>query len=296
MIERGALPFLLEFTKQGQVQINKQIKEEEIIRGELIGTGSFARVYKGKYKNHNVAIKVFDELSMAFRLEDFYKEVAIMCILTHPNILSFEGACIERKRDSESVFIIVTELMEKGSLKQIIKENPLSPEQAIKYAIDIIQAMVYIHSVELVHRDLKCDNILVNSADVAKVADLGLAREIDIDNGMTLMAGTPKWEAPEVLVKHKGKCNYTKSADVYSFAMVLYEMLSGREPWADIHDIFELKKLVYDKQKRPKIPKTIPSALKILIKQCWHKDPNRRPSFETLSKNYKMENMYKYLV
>jgi len=113
------------------------------------------------------------------------------------------------------------------------------------------------------------------------VADLGLAREIDISNGMTLMAGTPKWEAPEVLVKHKGKCNYSKSADVYSFAMVLYEMITGREPWADVHDIFELKKIVYDKQRRPKISKTVPSSIRLLIKQCWHKDPNRRPPFES---------------
>jgi len=89
-------------------------------------------------------------------------------------------------------------------------------------------------------------------------------------------------EAPEVLVKQRGKRSYSKAADVYSFGMVMFEMLSGKEPWADIHDIFELKKFVCDKHKRPKVPKTAPQPLKALIKQCWLKDPNKRPSFDQI--------------
>jgi len=142
--------------------------------------------------------------------------------------------------------------------------------------------MVYIHQVDIIHRDLKCDNVLLNKDDVAKVADLGLAREIDIDNGMTLLAGTPKWEAPEVLVSKKGKRNYSKGVDVYSFGMVLYEMLTGQEPFADIHDLFELKKVVCDKHKRPKIPKKINANLVALMKACWHRDPSKRPPFEQI--------------
>jgi len=202
-------------------------------------------------------------------------------ILNHPNIVGFEGACIERKRDDESVFMIVTELMEKGTLKDQVRENPLSSGQTVKYAIDIAKAMEYIHHVEIIHRDLKCDNVLLNKDDIAKVADLGLAREIDVDNGMTVLAGTPKWEAPEVLVSKKGKRNYSKGADVYSFGMVLYEMMSGLEPFPDIHDIFELKKIVCDKNKRPKLPKKklLNPALISMMKECWQRDANRRPSF-----------------
>jgi len=255
---------------------------DELVQGKLLGTGTFAKVYSGQYKKRDVAIKVFSESSLAFRLEDFYKEVAIMCLLSHENIVRFEGACIERKRDDESVFMIVTELMAKGSLKNIIKRNSVNFEKILKYSIDISMAMIYIHNVDIIHRDLKADNILINAIDVAKVADLGLAREIDIDNGMTLMAGTPKWEAPEVLVSKKGKRNYSKSADVYSFGMVLYEMITGEEPFKEIHDLFELKKIVVDKGKRPKIPKvsTLNPAFIALMKLCWHKEPNKRPTFE----------------
>jgi len=78
LVSQGALSSLLEFTKQGQVQINNAIKQEELTMGALLGIGTFARVHKGIYKNQDVAIKVFSESSLAFRLEDFYKEVAIM--------------------------------------------------------------------------------------------------------------------------------------------------------------------------------------------------------------------------
>uniref|UniRef100_A0A6B2LMR1 Protein kinase domain-containing protein n=1 Tax=Arcella intermedia TaxID=1963864 RepID=A0A6B2LMR1_9EUKA len=139
--------------------------------------------------------------------------------------------------------------------------------------------MKYIHNVEIIHRDLKADNVLINKDDIAKVADLGLAREIDIDNGMTLMAGTPKWEAPEVLAAKKGKRNYSKGADVYSYGMVLYEMVAGEDPFVDVHDLFELKKLVCDRHKRPKVPKHVPPMITSLMKQCWNRDPSKRPSF-----------------
>lgn len=96
------------------------------------------------------------------------------------------------------------------------------------------------------------------------------------------MAGTPKWEAPEVLVAKKGIRHYTNAADVYSFAMTLYEMITGHDPFVDVHDIFELKKLVVDKHKRPKIPKSTPSKLGKLITECWDKNPEKRPSFEEI--------------
>jgi serine/threonine protein kinase len=105
---------------------------------------------------------------------------------------------------------------------------------------------------------------------------------------MTIMAGTPKWEAPEVLANSKRKgdssktSRYSKEADVYSYGMTLYEMVSGTQPFAEIHDIFELKKAVCDKHKRPKLPPTCPTSLANLIKLCWHKDPAKRPSFDTI--------------
>ena len=121
----------------------------------------------------------------------------------------------------------------------------------------------------------------ISAEDVAKVADLGLSRDINIDQGMTLMAGTPKWEAPEVLTgkRKDNKSRYSKEADVYSYGMLLYEMVSGKQPFEDVHDIFELKKLVCDKNKRPKLPAQCPKPLAALIKRCWKGDATKRPPF-----------------
>ena len=89
----------------------------------------------------------------------------------------------------------------------------------------------------------------------------------------------PHSQAPEVLVAKKGKNKYTAAADVYGFGMVLFEMVAGHEPFPEIQDMFELKKTVVDKHKRPKVPKSTPSGLASLMKACWHKDPPKRPSF-----------------
>lgn len=95
---------------------------------------------------------------------------------------------------------------------------------------------------------------------------------------MTMCAGTPKWEAPECLESG----NYTTNADVYSFAIVLWEMLTAQEPYNDIRTIFELKKQICDKKRRPDIPSSCPSWLRELMKACWHPIPKKRPTFEQI--------------
>eukprot|EP01120_Amphizonella_sp_Union-15-10_P007464 TRINITY_DN2523_c0_g1_i1.p1 TRINITY_DN2523_c0_g1~~TRINITY_DN2523_c0_g1_i1.p1 ORF type:complete len:420 (+),score=56.28 TRINITY_DN2523_c0_g1_i1:126-1262(+) len=284
ILKQGALPALLDFARQGKIQIAKQIKESEIQRGKFLGAGAFAKVHQGTFRDKVVAIKIFSENSYAFRLEDFYREVAIMSMLSHDHIVSFEGACVELKSDDESVFIIVTELMHKGSLKKLLDGKPLELSLFYRYALHTCLGMIYLHSLELIHRDLKCENVLVNSQDIAKLADFGLSRDIDLENGMTASVGTPKWEAPEVLVrsKTKTKYKYSKEADVYSFGILLYEMVSGEEPFPSVTDIFELKKLVVDRHKRPNLPKHLPPELTLLIKSCWHRAPSKRPSFQEI--------------
>eukprot|EP00029_Vermamoeba_vermiformis_P012537 TRINITY_DN737_c0_g2_i3.p1 TRINITY_DN737_c0_g2~~TRINITY_DN737_c0_g2_i3.p1 ORF type:complete len:1073 (+),score=499.21 TRINITY_DN737_c0_g2_i3:765-3983(+) len=281
LCKQGALPSLLEFARQGKLQISKEIKQTQLQRGKLLGAGAFAKVYTGQYNHHDVAIKVFSESSFAFRLEDFYREVAIMSMISHPNVVRFEGACIEQRRDEEGVFMIVTELMHQGSLKSVVERSPLSYDKVFKYAVEIADGMIFLHSFDIIHRDLKSENVLISAEDVAKVADLGLSRDINIDQGMTLMAGTPKWEAPEVLTgkRKDNKSRYSKEADVYSYGMLLYEMVSGKQPFEDVHDIFELKKLVCDKNKRPKLPAQCPKPLAALIKRCWKGDATKRPPF-----------------
>lgn len=170
--------------------------------------------------------------------------------------------------------------------------------QVIKYGRDISSAMAYVHSVDIIHRDLKADNILIDQNGNAKVADLGLAREVDIN--MTRMAGTPKWyiirysiltrprEAPEVI---EG-LNYSTPADVYSFGMVLFEMCAGQEPFPNIRTLSQLKAVrsqvfsfftyyfqeVIDKGTRPTPPSTLPEFIVSLMRSCWEPKPSNRPT------------------
>ena len=124
------------------------------------------QVYTGQYNHHDVAIKVFSESSFAFRLEDFYREVAIMSMISHPNVVRFEGACIEQRRDEEGVFMIVTELMHQGSLKSVVERSPLTYDKVFKYALEIAEGMIFLHSFDIIHRDLKSENVLVSSSQL----------------------------------------------------------------------------------------------------------------------------------
>jgi len=200
----------------------KKLQEEDLTIEQMIGRGASSVVYTGKYQNREVAIKVFSEASLAFDLRDFYRETTILNALDHPHILAFEGSCVSLRRDSQSVFLLVTELCSGGSLKKRLREKgALRLPEIIKYGKEISSAMAYVHSVDIIHRDLKAENILIDKFGNAKVGDLGLARGLDIN--MTCLAGTPKWEAPEVITGQR----YSTPADVYSFGMLLYEMSTG---------------------------------------------------------------------
>eukprot|EP01126_Amoeba_proteus_P059728 TRINITY_DN7834_c0_g1_i3.p1 TRINITY_DN7834_c0_g1~~TRINITY_DN7834_c0_g1_i3.p1 ORF type:complete len:479 (-),score=94.40 TRINITY_DN7834_c0_g1_i3:304-1740(-) len=249
------------------------IQKEELQVKEPLGQGSSAVVYKGIYQGNPVAIKRFSEFSFTFRVEEFYKEANILSALSHPNILQFKGICVELSRDSESVFMLVTEFCSGGSLTNIIGGNPLPYSRIVKFGRQIASAMAYLHSIDVLHRDLKAENILVDSGDNAKIADLGLATILSKSKArLTMMVGTPKWEAPEVFT---GK--YSTPADVYSFGVLLYEMNTATEPYPEIFDLVELQ-LAVQNGLRPAIPSDVPSGFSILMNQCWEPNPQNRPT------------------
>lgn len=182
-------------------KMSKSIPKSELYIGdrEKIGEGSYGVVYKGVYNGEDVAIKVIKhtEDDVAF-VEEFCKEVLALSELSHPNIVRFIGACLERPDIS-----IVTEYVSRGSLRRILDDPSinLSQDMIVKLSLGTAEAMRYLHRMNVLHRDLKSDNLLVTADWTIKVTDFGLARfkerKDQQQERMTRHVGTLGWVAPE---------------------------------------------------------------------------------------------------
>ena len=148
-----------------------------------------------------------------------------MSILRHENVAQCMGSCMERGNLS-----IVLEIFDRGNLEQIIadKTQPLPLQLAVHLVLGAARGMRYLHSLGIIHRDLKPANLLVTNDWTAKIADFGMSRITD--KLMTRGVGTPIYTSPEAL---EGR-SYTLKADVYSFAFVLWEIVTREIPFADL--------------------------------------------------------------
>eukprot|EP01128_Nolandella_sp_AFSM9_P003185 TRINITY_DN1371_c0_g1_i2.p1 TRINITY_DN1371_c0_g1~~TRINITY_DN1371_c0_g1_i2.p1 ORF type:complete len:1233 (-),score=220.28 TRINITY_DN1371_c0_g1_i2:114-3776(-) len=240
---------------------------------EEVGRGAFAIVYRGKWRGVEVAIKKIVNIKDVDEVEVLFKESNTMMSLRHPHIISYLGT----SADKETIYI-VTAYAHLGPLKKILRNTryTLEPGHCFDFVIQIARGMDYLHAQGLIHRDLKSDNVLVDSQWTLKVADFGLSKFIKDENEHTLTAvGTPFWAAPEILRSDK----YSLKADVYSFAMVIWEIVAREKPYSgEKSNQFELIYQIVMRAKRPSLPDE-PKALVALCKSCWQSDPEARPAF-----------------
>ncbi|KAK9715529.1 hypothetical protein RND81_06G170800 [Saponaria officinalis] len=255
-----------------------------------LGTGTYGSVYYGKWKGSDVAIKRIKascfsgEPSERERLiADFWKEALILSSLHHPNVVSFYGIV----RDGpDGSLATVTEFMVNGSLKQYLrkKDRTIDRRKRLIIAMDAAFGMEYLHGKNIVHFDLKCENLLVNMRDpqrpVCKICDLGLSKVKQHTLVSGGVRGTLPWMAPELL---SGKSNMvTEKIDVYSFGMVMWEVLTGEEPYKDMHCASIIGGIV-NNTLRPQIPTWCDPEWKSLMESCWAPEPTDRPSFPEIS-------------
>ncbi len=156
-----------------------------------------------------------------------------------------------------------------------------------KIALDIAKGVYYLHTHKppILHRDLKSLNILLDNALTAKLADFGWTRVIS--KQMTSKIGTYQWMAPEVINGFR----YTEKADVFSFGIILWELATRKPPYYGI-DGTEVSKRVANEGMRPKISdKECPGPLLDLMKRCWAKNPEDRPSFGEIIKELESMNL-----
>ncbi|XP_051129151.1 uncharacterized protein LOC127250051 isoform X2 [Andrographis paniculata] len=229
----------MEATMHG-LQIIRNADLEDL---QELGSGTYGTVYHGKWRGTDVAIKRIKKSCFCGKaseqeqlIKDFLREAKILSKLHHPNVVAFYGVVPDGPGVSLAT---VTEYMANGSLRYVLqrKDRVLDRRKRIMIALGAAFGMEYLHLKNIVHFDLKCDNLLVNLGDphrpVCKVGDFGLSRIKQNTLVSGGVRGTLPWMAPELL---SGSSNrVSEKVDVFSFGMTIWEMLTGEEPYANMH-------------------------------------------------------------
>lgn len=253
------------------------INYDDMQLGEVIGTGSFGDVYEGAWKGQPVAVKQFmkqkvtDEVLLEMRTES-----GILSQIEHPNIIKFLGMCIKMPH-----LCIVTELLERGSLSTLLLGNePLSWIQRKNFALGIAKGLEYLHKNNIIHRDVKSPNMLVSLDWSIKIADFGFSR-VKAENHTMTQCGTVAWTAPEIFLGDR----YTEKADVYSYSVILWELVFRKKPW---HGMNSMKVChAVENGERLSIvnpPANTPEFIMKLMAACWRQEHDKRPSFTEVLK------------
>ncbi|XP_020551906.1 uncharacterized protein LOC105168100 isoform X2 [Sesamum indicum] len=274
-------------TRESEYEIIKDADLEEL---RELGSGTFGTVYHGKWRGSDVAIKRIKKSCFTGRQSEqerltveFWREAEILSKLHHPNVVAFYGVVQD---GPGGTLATVTEYMVDGSLRHVLlrKDRHLDRRKRLIIAMDAAFGMEYLHSKNIVHFDLKCDNLLVNLKDpsrpICKVGDFGLSkikRNTLVSGGVR---GTLPWMAPELLNGSSNKVS--EKVDVFSFGIVLWEILTGEEPYANMHYGAIIGGIV-NNTLRPTIPSYCDAEWRRLMEQCWAPNPAVRPSFTEIA-------------
>ncbi|KAH3759444.1 TKL protein kinase [Pelomyxa schiedti] len=208
-VSTSGAPLTSQIIPEGQ-KYHTEISFDQLKVGDLVGRGAAGKVYKGVYEGQEVAIKHYSEDNVQFNLKDFRKEIAIMSVLDHENLIRCIGACTA---DPQHLYI-VTPLL-KFSLASFLAQNEIDLVTCLDIAMGVTSGMCFLHAYHLIHRDLKTQNILLTDTLQVKIIDFGTSRIIDTASMMTTNIGTVQYMAPELFENKE----YTEKADVYAFGI-----------------------------------------------------------------------------
>jgi len=248
------------------------IREKEIQLETKLGGGAFGIVYKGKWRNQDVAVKKMLGTFSKQQFEAFLAEAEIMSKLRpHENVIQFLGV------SNSNPPAIVTKYYELGSLLQykVVEEATM-----IGVLKGIAAGVAHLHAENIIHRDLAARNILLQSKGsqlLAVVADFGFARTMEDEQHKSAMeVGPVRWMSPESLDTRI----YSVKSDAWGFGVLIWELLTQKLPWADLDNVNAIVTIL--SKKKLEIPPNCRPSLRILIQQCWDLNPSRRPSFQKI--------------
>jgi polo-like kinase 1 len=276
---RQEIPMNAQIIEEKILKINGEYRAVQYLKGKFIGKGGFAKCYEftNLETKHKSAVKVVEKstLQKSRAKQKLISEIKIHRSVHNPHIVQFEHYF----EDSENVYILL-EMCQNQSLNELLKRRKRITEiEAVYYIRQIIDALKYLHSHRIIHRDLKLGNLFLSEKMVLKVGDFGLATKLEYDGERKrTVCGTPNYIAPEIL---EGKLGHSYEVDIWAVGVILYTLIVGKPPFetADV-------KLTYKKIKNCDyhFPDNviISDPAKNLIEEILVVDPSKRPTLDDI--------------
>ncbi|XP_019746163.1 mitogen-activated protein kinase kinase kinase 12 [Hippocampus comes] len=242
-----------------------EVPFEEISDLQWVGSGAQGAVFLGKFHGDDVAVKKVRDIKET--------EIKHLRKLKHPNIITFKGVCTQAP-----CYCILMEYCAQGQLYEVLRAGrKITPSLLVDWSMGIAGGMNYLHLHKIIHRDLKSPNMLITHDDLVKISDFGTSKELSDKSTKMSFAGTVAWMAPEVIRNEP----VSEKVDIWSFGVVLWEMLTGEIPYKDVDSSAIIWGVGNNSLQLP-IPESCPDGFKILLRQCWNCKPRNRPSFRQI--------------